>query len=210
MNSPFTFDLPRSFDPGEFLTPRLAFHAADSSRWFLSTILRKTANRDTDLWGLVRLDSRILRRIMGKHSNDIIRDLEHGAIETSPYCAGVKCRGYRLSRRYLGDRCVRRPAVDPLLIDRLKQERQQQQGEDQRSRWLPIHYALDAEQRRLTIDGTADAILDALPEHARLCQHVLVTRLQHREFPFSVSSTGRVFNRITGLKRELRRTTHRW
>ena len=32
---------------------------------------------------------------------------------------------------------------------------------------------------------------------------MLVTRLQRREYPFSVSSTGRVFNAITGLKREL-------
>jgi len=200
-----TFDLPRSFDVQEFFpAPSLQLRAADAARWLVSTILRKTANRDTDLWGVVRLDSRILRRIMGRDSTDIIRALEQGAIETAPYCAGIKCRGYRLAQRYLGDRCVRRPVVDRRLIERLEQERQRQDAEDRQVRWQPIHYRLDAEQGRLTIDPAADAILATLPKHTRLCQDVLVSHLRHREFPFSVSSTGRVFNAITGLKRELR------
>ena len=60
--------------------------------------------------------------------------------------------------------------------------------------------------RQLTIDPAADTILATLPEHTRLCQDVLVSRVRHREFPFSVSSTGRAFNSVTGLKRELRPT----
>jgi len=205
MSSAVTFTLPASFDPGEFLTGRLMLRA-DDARWLLSTIVRKTATRDTDVWGCVRLHSDILRRIMDKHSmGDVIRALEHGgAIETYPYCAGVKAKGYRLAKRYLGDRCVRVLAVDPRLLTRLEQERQRLDAEESQSRWKPIHYLLDAEQRRLTIDGAADAIVDTLPEHTRLCQHVLVTRLRHREYPFSVGSTGRVFNAVTGLKRELR------
>lgn len=39
----------------------------------------------------------------------------------------------------------------------------------------------------------------------RLCQDVLVGYIRRREYPFSVSSTGRVFNSVTGLKRELRK-----
>jgi hypothetical protein len=199
-----TFDLPRSFDVSEFLTtPRLQ-HSADAARWLVSTILRKTANRDTDPWGLVRLDSSILRRIMGRHSSDVIRALEQGAIETAPYCVGVRCKGYRLAKRYLGDRSVRWPAVDPALIDRLEQERQRQDTEDRHSLWLPIHYALDAEQRRLTIDPAANEILENLPDHCRLCQDVLVGNIRRRDLRQSVSATGRVFNSITGLKRELR------
>jgi hypothetical protein len=206
MTMPYTFTLPRSFDPSEFLaTPRLQLRA-DDARWLVSTILRKIANRDTDPWGCVRLDSRILRRIMyAPMVTDVIRALEQGAIETTPYCAGIKAKGFRLAKRYLADCCVRRPVVDPRLIGRLEQERQRLDAEDRQSHWLPIHYRLEAEQRRLTIDPAADAILATLPEHTRLCQNVLVSHLRHREFPFSVSSTGRVFNAITGLKRELRR-----
>jgi hypothetical protein len=200
-----TFDLPQSFDVEEFLiTPRLQLHA-DDARWLVSTILRKTANRDTDLWGCVRLHSRILRRIMYEPTmGDVICALEHGAIETLPYCAGVKAKGFRLAERYLGDRCVRVPAVDPRLMDRLEQERQRWHDEQVQCAWKPIHYLLDADQRQVTIDPMADAILAALPERSRLCQDVLVGNLRHREFPFSVSTTGRVFNGITGLKRELR------
>lgn len=198
------FTLPRSFEPAEFLTSRLQLRA-DDARWLISTILRKTANRDTDPWGCVRLDSRILRRVMGDQNPEIIRALEQGAIETAGYYAGVKCKGYRLANRYLGDRCVRVPCVDPRLIHRIEQERQRQETEDRQPLWLPIHHALDAEQRRLTIDPAANAILATLPDHCRLCQDVLVSRLRHREYPFSVSTTGRVFNAITGLKRELRR-----
>jgi hypothetical protein len=203
MTTACVFDLPRSFDVQEFLTQRLWAHA-DDARWLVSTILRKTANRDVDPWGCVRLDSRILRRVMGRQSRYIIRALEHGAIETAPYCAHVKATGYRLASRYLGDRCVRVTAVDPSFLARLEQERQRREAETPRANWKPIHFLLDAEQRWLTIDPAADTILATLPEHTRLCQDVLVSRLRRHEFSFSVSTTGRVFNAITGLKRELR------
>jgi len=38
--------LPRSFDPSEFLTPRLTLHS-DSARYLISTILRKTLRART-------------------------------------------------------------------------------------------------------------------------------------------------------------------
>ena len=200
-----TLVLPKSFDPLEFLTtPRLQMRA-DDARWLMSTIVRKTAYRDTDAWGCVRLHWNILRKIMSKHHiADIVKALERGAaIETAPYYAGVKCKGYRLGKRYLGDRHVRVPATDPRLIERIEQARSEQEAE-QRSRWRPIHFALHDEQRHVTITADVDGILDGLPEHTRLCQDVLVGHLRRRTLPFSVSTTGRVFNAITGLKRELR------
>jgi hypothetical protein len=202
--SGYTLILPRSFAPSEFLPARLLTRA-DDARWLVFTILRKTANRDTDPWGYVRLDSQILRRVMDSHTAvETIRALKGGAIETAPYYAGVRCMGYRLASRYLGDRSVRLSVTDPRLLDRIERERQRLDADDPQARWKPVHHQLDAEQRALTIDGSADAILAALPAHARLCQDVLVTNLRRREFSFSVGSTGRVFNSITGLKRELR------
>ncbi len=76
--------------------------------------------------------------------------------------------------------------------------------QERETRWLPIHYRLNDEQRCLTIDAAADAILDGLPTHTRLCQDVLIGRIRRRDFVFSVGTTRRVFNAITGLKRELR------
>lgn len=165
------FILPKSFDPLEFLqTPRLQMRA-DDARWLMGTIVRKTAHRDTDPWGCVRLHNRILRKIMSPNSiADIVSALDRGgAIETAPHNRGVKCRGYRLGRRYLGDRHVRRPATDPRLIERIEQARREQDAE-QRSRWQPIHFALNDEQRYLTITSDVDGILAGLPEHTRLCQ----------------------------------------
>ena len=204
----YQFVLPKSFHPLEFLrTPRLQMRA-DDARWLIDTIVRKTAHRDLDRWGCVRLDSMILRRVLGNRSSDIARALERGgAIEIASYRAGVRCKGYRLSHRYLGDRCVRVPCVEPHLLARLDAERRRLDAQDTRSAWLPIHFALNAEQRALSIDApAADAILAGLPAHTRLCQDVLVGDLRRRAFRFSVGSTGRVFNSITGLKRELRTT----
>ena len=201
----YTFILPRSFDPVEFLPGRLLLQA-DPSRALISMVLRKTADRAVDLWGLVRLDSMILRRVLGRHSSTIVRALEcGGAIETAKHRSGVRCKGFRLAQRYLGDRCVRVRCVEPNLLARLNAERKRLEAQDTRSAWQPIHYALDAEQRALSIDGpAADAILDGLPEHTRLCQDVLVGDLRRHAFRFSVGTTGRVFNAITSLKRELR------
>ncbi|MGA2069370.1 MAG: hypothetical protein ABSG86_30750 [Thermoguttaceae bacterium] len=204
MSGVYTFALPHSFDVSEFLPARL-WTRADDARWLVSVIVRKTANRDTDPWGCVRLDSQILRRVMYQGTvAEIVRALEDGAIEIAPYCVGIRCKGFRLAKRYLGDRCVRVPVTDPRLLDRIERERQRLDAAERQTRWKPIHYRLDAEQRALTIDGSADAILTALPAKTRLCQDVLVSYLRRREFPFSVGSTGRVFNAITGLKRELR------
>lgn len=203
----YTFTLPASFDATEFLpSPYLAMRA-DDARWLMSTIVRKTANRDTDPWGCIRLNMEILRRIMYKHTiSDVITALENGgAIETAPACVGVKSRGYRLAKRYLSDRHVRRSATDVRLIERIERERQRQRADEQRHRWTPIHFALDAEQTHVTITNGADRILETLPGHTRLCQDVLVGNIRRREYPFSVSSTGRVFNSITGIKRELRK-----
>ena len=203
----FTFTLPKSFHPLEYLPLRLATRA-DDARWLVSTIVRKTAHKDVDPWGCVRLHTDVLRRVMGQNTiAQIVKALEAGnAIETAPYRTGVRCKGYRLAARFLGDRCVRVPATDPRLIERIETERLRQQQDEQRNRWKPIHYALDHEQRAVTITDDAEGILDGLPEHTRLCQHVLVSRIQRRELPFSVSSTGRCFNSITGLKRDLRPT----
>jgi len=205
MSTRYEFTLPRSFQPAEFLGGRLLTRS-DDARWLVSQIVRKIASRDTDPWGCARLHSDVLGRVMHKNTvSAVVEALEAGgAIETAPYYAGVKAKGYRLAKRYLGDRSVQVPATDPRLIARIEAERERRHADEQRTRWLPVHYALDREQQAVTITQDADAILDGLPDHSRLCQHVLVSRIQRRELPFSVSSTGRVFNSITGLKRELR------
>ena len=201
----YEFLLPKSFRAADHLPLRLASRA-DDARWLMSTIVRKTAHKDVDPWGCVRLHTYVLRRVMAPNTiGAIVKSLEaSGAIETAPYFAGVRCRGYRLAARFLGDRCTRIPATDPRLIQRIEAERRRQQ-QDQLTRWKPIHHVLDDEQRYVTVTTDADEILDGLPDHTCLCQDVLVTNIRRREWPFTVSTTGRVFNSITGIKRDLRR-----
>jgi hypothetical protein len=202
----YTFTLPRSFDPLEFLaTPRLQLRA-DDARWFVNTILQKTARRDIDAWGCVRLHSRILRRLLYEPTmGDIMKALQNGGvIDIAPYYRGRRCKGYRLGRRFLGDRCKLVPAHDPRLLARIENERQRHAYEENRSRWQKLHFDLNAEQRHVTLAMDADQILVALPEHTRLCQDVLVTKIRQRDFSLSVAKTGRVFNCVTNLKRELR------
>ena len=206
MAPPTHFTLPATFDASDFLRGRLQLRA-DDARWMVSTIVRKLANRDTDPWGLVRLHWSVLARVMRRNTlRAVVEALEGGgAIETTGYYTGVKCRGFRLTKRYLGDRSVRVPVTDPWLLARIEAERCREKTTEQQTRWLPVHDALADEQQRVTITREADDILDTLPEHTRLCQHVLVCNIRSRRLRFSVSSTGRVFNAITGLKRELRR-----
>lgn len=202
-----TFVLPSSFQPADLLPGALAMRS-DDARWFVSLVLKKTAAKCVDEWGLVRLHSDVLRRVMDqRNSAAVIRALVDGnVIEEAPHCAGVKAKGYRLANRFLGDRCVRVPAMDPRLIERLERERDRLDEEQPQSEWLPIHHDLEREQHHVTIAPEAEQLVDTLPTHTRLCQDVLVSNLRHRSLPFTVSRTGRVFNSITGLKRELRRT----
>jgi len=97
------------------------------------------------------------------------------------------------------------PASFDPVIARVRREWERMRGE-QMGRWLPIHQELCRVQQALTILPQADAILDGLRDDTRLCQHVLVENIRRQDFTFTLSSTGRVFNAITGLKRELRKT----
>lgn len=203
-----TFDLPRSFHPTECLPGRLVIKA-DYARWLVSTILRKMARGGRDTLGLARLHSDILYRVLGRDVAKIVQALEAGhAIETTPYRPGAQTRGYRLAHRFLDDRLVRVPCTNPVLRGRLAREAERMEiaAKQARTRWQPIHHALDAEQRSLSIDGpAADAMLDGLDNpHAKLSQDVLVNDLKRRAYRFSVGTTGRIYNSLSSLKSELR------
>lgn len=202
----YYFDLPQSFMPLEFLrTPRLAMRA-DDARWLVSTIVRKMAMGDVDQWGLVRLHSDILRRVMNQRTcEDVISSLLDGAIERGPYRVGERAFGYRLAKRYLGDDLTCVCLTDPRLNARIDRERLRIEN-CQKSRWRPIHQQLAAVQEGVTIRPEANELVDGLQREARLCQRVLVNDIQARRLRFVVGNTGRVFNAVCGLKRELRRT----
>ena len=107
----------------------------------------------------------------------------------------------------LAQRHKRVTVRDRQLISRLERERDRLRREEL-LQWLPIHHQLAESQRALTILPAADAILDQLKPAAQLCQRILVENIRRATFRFTVSNTGRCFNGLTGLKRELRKVVH--
>ena len=155
--------VPASFEPAEVLPARLR-RRADDAKWFLHSIVTKTAHGETDERGYARLDSRVLRRVMSKRTQPaVVRALvDAGVIDPpAPYFAGVKAKGYRLTQETLRQQCKLVEAQDRQLIKRLQRERERLQREEV-SRWLPTHHRLAESQRGLTILPAADAILDGL------------------------------------------------
>jgi hypothetical protein len=198
------FTLPSSLQVADCLpTKHLTY--ADDARYLISTIVCKTAVKDVDEHGYARLSSDILRRVMYQRTQPaVVRALvDAGVVETAPYFTGVKHKGYRLHKRHLRDRSVRIRCTDPRLAERIAREHARLQDQELKT-WLPVHYQLAHEQEGLTIGPEADEILDALPDHCRLPQSVLVDRLKRRAFNFTVGTTGRVFGNFSNLKRELR------
>ena len=68
----------------------------------------------------------------------------------------------------------------------------------------PVHRKLRAAQRQLTLADGVDAELALLSDRARPTQAALVEAIRQHRAGFSVSGTGRVFNGLTGLSRQLR------
>ena len=72
--------------------------------WLITQIVHKTASRDLDEWGMARLDSRVMSRVMHENSvSAVVEALESGAIEVDHgYGVGNWCKGYRMDKRFLG------------------------------------------------------------------------------------------------------------
>lgn len=103
--------IPASFRATEFLPGDLALRKHHAI-WLVGTILRKTANKDFDLWGLVRLKHDILRRVIGSDYRRIVKALaDGGAIEVLPRLTGQLAQGFRIGKRYISDDFV------PVLLD---------------------------------------------------------------------------------------------
>ncbi len=193
------FLLPDGFDATAIVGPL----KADAARWLVSAVLGKAASNDVDLRGFAVLSSAILRRVMGRdHARIVAVLLDAGVLERLPYREG-RSYGYRLAADYPAGRPRWVPVTNPVMLDRIKRERERYQAE-QAKLWLPIHDALDEAQQALTVMPAVHAAVESLPKEKKLCQRVHVGRLQRHELPFSISSTHRVFNAMSGVKSDLR------
>ena len=193
--------LPCGFDAESIVGPL----NADSARWLVSTVVRKLVANDVDRQGHAILSSAILQRVMGHGYARIVRTLiEAGVLERSNYRVGESSYGYRLTADYLAQRPRRVLVINPVLLDRMRKEYQRTDAK-QSERRLPIHEALNEAQHGLAVLPAARVEVELLPRESRLCQFVHVDRIERRELPLTISTTGRVFNGLSGVKRELRR-----
>jgi len=171
------FILPASFDPLQVLPPEL-HHWAEEACFVVNAVLRKQVNRDTDAEGYARLHSTVLKEVLSWRAlAPVLKALiAGGALERDSYLVGVRSYGYRLTRRYLGDRHVRRRPVNPILVEKLAAI-EQRFLKEQQDRRKPIHEELNRlQQEYLTIVlPEAEEIFRQLPPETQLCQGVLLT-----------------------------------
>jgi len=200
-----TFILPGGIDMLAVLPSKLWLRA-DEARYLLHAVTRKTIHGDLDERGYARLHSRVLRRIVShRHVAAVVKALTQDDVfqVDSSYMPGEQSKGYRLHPRLLRRNHIRYRPADQYLINRWRREIERMR-EVQRERRRPIHDRLAEIQQCLTIEDEAVGIRAGLRREAQLCQGVLVENIRKRSRSFTVGSTGRVFNYITGLKRELR------
>ncbi len=192
--------LPTGFAPEEFLEPKLV----DAARYLMGLVVRKTAIHDVDTYEYVRLHSLVLRRVVGRGVAKIWKAFKaRDLINTSPHIAGERCRGYRLAKCLRGQQSKPHLLTDPGLLKRIRRELARMEDEREAT-WLPIHHGLRDMQRHLSILPEAWNAIGTLKPEAWLGQSFLVSHLERRRPSFSVPSTGRVFNGLTGLSRALR------
>jgi len=175
----------------------------DPARWLVGMTLRKEALGDVDDEGYARLNAKILQRTVGHdYARQASALVERGVLAPiAKHLAGSLCRGYAISDRLSAGRVEFVELRDRGLIRRLDVE----QSQMERS-WQPIHYQLRETQRRhLRIIGDeAERIVDDFRPESRIGQRSLVAHVASGQHFFSVCTTRRVFNDVTGAKRKLR------
>jgi hypothetical protein len=126
-------------------------------------------------------------------------------IERDTHIKGERNAGYRLTGEYLQSGHRRQKPTCPHLKRKLAEVLARFKRE-QDERRKPIHDKLHEIQQRLTIraDDAAAIIAKMDTVKARFIQGILVENIRRRRMTHSVCSTGRFFNAITGLSRQLR------
>ena len=202
------FILPAEFH-AEDLFPRSPA-AVEQARYFVNLIFRKTRHYDVDSLGYARLNAKLLREVIdGRNLKKIIEALcKAGVLEVDgSYEAGRIPKGYRLAKPFLNGEIVRRRIVVPSVRARVERAWAKVR-EEQRTRRLPIHDALERAQQGLSFAADSDpsATITGLRKKAsHACQRALARNILDREPSFHIGRTGRVFNGLSGLARPVRK-----
>lgn len=198
--------LPGIFDAPKCLPTRLQ-HRCDDARFFVGQVVWQMVAHRQDRWGYARLGQKVLRQVLTWRSEAPVKAalVDAGVIERDTHIQGERNAGYRLTDEYLQSGHIRQRPTCPFLKAKLAEVKRRIKA-DQDERRLPIHDKLHELQQRLTIRADAAAAIIAKMDttKARFIQGVLVENIRRRRMTHSVCSTGRFFNAITGLSRQLR------
>jgi hypothetical protein len=171
----------------------------------LSLVTRKTVYKRYDPWGYVRLMAALVRVVVGpRRLGPLKKRLEAIGVEYSTHVQGVRSIGFRPPKSWFKNELVEHRPTNPRVRERLGLAYAEASAR-QRSRRKPIHDELERDLWHLTITDEAEEILAATDCETAGIQKTLIRNIRSRRFGVSIGSTGRVFNPLTGLKRELRR-----
>ena len=139
----------------------------------------------------------------------VVQALVDGSVidPPAPYFVGVKTKGYRLTKQMLQQGCKSIQLHDRQLIKRIQRERERLQRE-KTSLWLPIHYDLEDSQQGLSILPRLTYCWTAWPLRRNSASGFSWKTSCACTLKFTVGRTGRCFNGITGLKRDLRKIVY--
>lgn len=201
-NGPSVY-MPDSVSLLEILPPQL-WGQTDAARWLLGTVVRKEMYGQSDADGFVRLSSTIGREITGKRTWPKLLTFLGCLFETSPHVGGRRCRGYRIAHCVQGG-SHRVRLVEPGLLERLGKYHVKFEKEAE-SRLLLVHkWMREVQHCHATVDPGIEKELALLSGPSICIQESLVQAIRSHRAGFSVSRTGRVFNCVTGMKRNLRK-----
>lgn len=205
---------PESFEPNEFLTTERLRKRLDDARYFVHLLYTKIADKrqKNKRKDVIRLNAKVLNQIMHGPSSAAVRKalIDGGAIERLPYKKGSHSYGYRLTKRFENDRHVYVAVTDRRLLRRLAAA-SKKMALKRSEHAKPVHRALSKLQRRIQIDGPGarSLLATSLAKFNKFDrQEIQVSRIERREFRWSVGRCGRFFNCLSTFKKELRTFLH--
>jgi hypothetical protein len=200
------FVLPANFRPDD-LFPNDPIAAVEAS-YLVHTIFSKTYSGDSQAKQYVRINSKLLRKVLccnKRHKLVISTLVRHGVIEIDrTYVPGVRSRGYRLTKSMMDGLSYRRPVIMQQEAGQRVIKAWKEGKRKQLERQRPIHKKLDEMQKGLGFLGDPYELLATISPKARAGQHALVENIVRGETEIGVGTTGRVYNGMTSLKRNLR------
>ncbi len=202
----YFFTLPSDFNAKDFLPHDLRRHSHNANYFVDSLRNRMILSGNCEP---VTMYSPYLKRMMGDNYASIVKSLiDGGAVDRSKsYKVGEQSYRYVLNERFIDSQFVSVPVTNKPMRKRIE-SRKAELAAIQTEWRLPVHESLARSQElNLRIHGHSSRdLLSRVPgRNPYDSQGRLVSRIEERDFRLTIGRTGRVYNNITSMLRELRK-----